>query len=428
MESTVTPAGKSTVRLDIKLTAAEMQRYFDRAAHRLAEQVRIDGFRKGKVPRSVLEQRFGAGYLADQAAELALTDSYYQAVMKHKLQTIGRPDVQLPEDRSHLEQGGFAYTATAAVVPKVSLGDYRSIKTKPVKSAYREAVVKETLAKLQEGRAEASEVKRPARVGDRVEIDFIGRRRGQPVPGAQSENHPLVIGEDNFVPGFSEKLVGLTAGKRTTFKLKFPKDYRESSLAGANVEFEVTMKRVQVMKVPLLDDAFAKQFGAKTLDDLRKRLAENHRQEADDEARRATQQVALEALLKKASVELPDALVEEELNRMFAEFREQLDRQGIPYEKYLEHLGKSEDELRKEQRTEAERRVKLSLVVNTLAEVEKIVPTEAQVTSELKRQQELAGEGADPASLKSEEFRNYVVRVLTNRLAVEWLTKHATRS
>ena len=276
MEITVEQQPKSTIKLSVTVTPEEMSGYFKRALQQVANEVHISGFRKGKAPRASLEARVGKHYVAHQAMDLALTDSYYQAVTEKNLKPIGRPKTEVAEaDHEKLEQTGMRYTATVAVLPEVKLGKYQEVRVKPAPSAFEEKLVDETIEQLRKGRADSAQVERAAKAGDRVEIDFVGKHKGKEVPGAKSENHPLVIGEDNFVPGFSEQVVGMKSGQVKEFPVKFPKDYHEQTLAGQAVEFTVTMRQVQEIKVPAFDDDFAKSFGANSADDLRKRLREN---------------------------------------------------------------------------------------------------------------------------------------------------------
>ncbi len=425
MESHVENLPKSAVKLTITVTPAEMRGYFTQATKALSKQANIEGFRKGKAPRSILEARVGKDYLAHQAMELAVSDSYYQAIMKHGLRPVGRPQTDLKHEHAHLEEKGLSFTATVPVVPDVKLGDYKQIRVKPQQSAYSDKLVDEALEQLQKSRAGSAQVTRAAKPGDRIEIDFVGNIGGKEFAVGKSENHPLVIGEGSFIPGFEDQLVGMKAGQVKTFKVKFPKDYRATELAGKQAEFTVTLKQVQETTLPELNDAFATGFGAKSLADLKQRLAENLKAEKETEATRATEGAVVDAVVDRATVEVPEALAEEELTGMMAELRQQIERQGLPYDKYLEHLGKTEDDIRKEHRDQAERRVKMSLVLNAVQDAEKIVPTEQQIKAEVERQLAQVSDDADRQRVESDEFRRYVGRILGNRLAVERLVRFA---
>ncbi len=417
---------KSTVKLSITITPKEMKGYFDHAVKKLAEQANLPGFRKGKAPRSVLEARTGPHYIAHEALEIAVADSYYQAVKKHGLKPVGRPQTDLKDEHKHLEEKGLVYTATVAVLPEVDLGDYRKITVKPAVSAYKDALVDEALEQIRKGRASYAQVQRAANDDDRVEIDFVGMQDGKEVPGAKSENHPLVIGQGGFIPGFEKELVGMKTGQVKKFTVTFPKDYHEQSLAGRPVEFTVTMRQVQESKLPELSDELATGFGAKSLKNLRERLTENLKAEKDQEARHQTEQRVVDAVAAKAKVEVPDSLVDEELDRMLAEFRQHVEKQGLPFDKYLEQIGKTEDGVKAEQRGEAERRVKMSLVLNAVQKEEGITVPEARVQSEIETQLAVAQDDKAKEQIKSEEFKAYVRRILGNRSAVEKMVERAT--
>jgi trigger factor len=425
MKSTVKNLPKSSVQLSVTVTPDEMKEYFAEAVKALSEQVEIQGFRKGKAPRNLVETKVGKGALAHEAIERAVTESYYKAVMEHKLRPVSRPQTDFEHTHDGLEENGFSFTATVAVVPDVKLGDYKKISVKPEKSTYTDKLVDEAIEQLLASRASFAQVTRAAKKGDRVEIDFVGKVDGKEFEGGKSENHPLVLGEGSFIPGFEDQLVGAASGQVKTVKVTFPKDYHAKNLAGKKAEFDVTVKQVQERQLPKADDEFAKSLGAKSADDLRTRLAENLKAEKDAEANRATEQKVVDAAVDKATVEIPAALIDEELDAMMAEMKQQITGQGMPYEAYLKHLGKTEDQIREEQRQQAERRVKMSLVLNALQEAEKIEPSAERVKKEV--DQQLAGAPDDETRkrIKGDDFKRYVTRVLGNQMAVERLMELA---
>lgn len=425
MESHVKNLPKSAVQLSVTLSPEEMREYFDQAAAALSERVEIKGFRKGKAPRTVVESKVGKAALAHEAMERAVTDGYYRAVLEHKLRPVGSPKTDPEHKHDGFEESGFSFTATVPVVPEVTLGDYKKLKVKPEKSQYSDTLVDEALEQLRQGRASFAQVTRGAKKGDRVEIDFVGKIDGKEFEGGKSENHPLVLGEGSFIPGFEDQLVGAATGQVKTVKVSFPADYRVTELAGKPAEFTVTVKQVQETQLPALDDAFANGLGAKSLDDLRKRLAENLKSEKAAEARRATESKVVEQAVEQARVEIPDALVGEELDAMMAELLQQVERQGLPYDKYLEHLGKSEEDVRKEHHEQAAKRVKMSLVLNTIQEVEGLAPPADKVQAEIDGQLAQVTDPDAQQRVRSDDFRRYVTRVLGNQMAVEKLAEYA---
>lgn len=421
---------KSEVSLKISISPEEMQGYFEQAVKKLAGQANLPGFRKGKAPRSVLEQRAGPHYIAHEAMELAVAESYYRAVTKHDLKPIGRPKTDLGDEHDDLEKSGLSFTATVPVLPPVELGDYKKVSVKPKQSEYSDKQVDEALEQLRKGRAGFAQVTRAAKEGDRVEIDFVGKQGAgkdkAEVPGAKSENHPLVIGQGGFIPGFEDELAGMQAGQVKTFTVTFPKEYHEKSLAGKPVEFTVTVRQVQETQLPELGDGFAKGFGAKSLKDLRERLAENLKREKEQEARQQTEREVMDKVVGQAKVEVPDTLVDEELTRMFAEFKQHVERQGIPLDKYLEQTGKTEDDFRKDQRGEAGKRVKMSLVLNAVQERENVEVPDQRVQEEVEAQLATAPDDKTKEQIRGDEFKAYVRRILGNRQTVDKLIEYAT--
>ena len=425
MKSTVKTLPKSAVQVTVTVTPEEMREYFTQAVKAFSERANIQGFRKGKAPRPIVEAKVGKEALAHEAMERAVTESYYKAVVEHKLRPVSRPQTDLEHKHDGLEENGLSFTATVAVVPDVKLGEYRKLSVKPEPSQYADKLVDEALDQLQRSRASYAQVTRGAKSGDRVEIDFVGKVGGQEFEGGKSENHPLVLGEGSFIPGFEDQLEGAAAGQVKTVKVTFPKDYRVKELAGKPAEFTVTVKQVQESQLPKLDKEFAASLGAKSLDDLRKRLAENLQAEKATEAARTTEGKVVDAVVDQAAVEVPEALIDEELDAMIAELKQQIGRQGLPYDAYLKHLGKTEEQIRQEQRGQAERRVKMSLVLNAVQAAEQLEPDSKRVQQEI--DQQLAGAPDDDTRkrIKSDDFKRYVTRILGNQLAVERLVKLA---
>lgn len=404
-----------------------MGKYFDAAAAELSQTQSFKGFRAGKAPRAVVEAKLGAEAVRQQALELAIADAYYQAVTKEQLRPIGRPETDLKDVRlAELESKGLTFEATVAVVPNVTLGDYQKVKVKPASVKFSDKDVTETLEQLRRSRAEFKDVTRAAQKGDRVEIDFVGTLKGKEIEGGKSENHPLIIGEDNFIPGFAEELIGMQDGQVKEFKITFPKEYHQPTLSGQKVTFTVTLHGVQERVIPKLDQELAKGFGAKDVDDLKKRLAENIRHEREHEAKQQTEGEVVDKIVAKATVELPPVLVDEEFERMMGELRTQTERQGIPFDDYLKQLGKTEADLKDEQRPEAEKRVKTSLVLNELQKQENIQPDDATVDAEINQQLAQAPDEETKQQIQSDEFRQYVRRVVGNRLVVATLVERAT--
>lgn len=427
MNSSLEKLPKSTVKLTIKVTPQEMTKYFDQTVKRLAGQVNVSGFRKGKAPRTMLESRLGKDYVAHQAMEYAVADSYYQAIRKHDLNPVGRPHTDLKHAHDHLERDGLSFTATVPIVPPVELGNYQKVRVKPVEPRFSNKEVDEALDQLRKTRAAYAKVSRAAKQGDRVEIDFVGKVGGKEFEGGKSENHPMVLGEDNFIAGFADGIVGMKEGQVKDMKVTFPKEYHEASLAGKKATFTVTLKNVQERKLPKLDDEFAANFGAASIDDLKKRLAENLQQEKELDARRETERQVVDKVVDQATVEVPDPLVDEELDRMLNELKESVGRQGIPFEKYLEHVKKTEAEIRTESRGEAERRVKMSLVLNEVQRKEALAPSEADVKAEVEAQLAQVQDEAQKRQIQTDDFKRYVHRILGNRLAVGKLVEYATK-
>lgn len=377
---------KSEMELLIELDPVEWGRFVDEAIKELGKEVKIEGFRPGMAPKEMVEQKIGQGHILEAAADLAVRRTYPKVLEEKNIDAIGRPEVQVLK----VAIGNpFEFKIKTAVLPPIKLADYRKIAQadKPkIKDQLKveEKEIQDSLDWLKKSRTKYVTVVRPAQKGDRVEIDFTAKQEGKIIENGESKNHPLLIGEGKFVPGFEDQLAGLKEGETKNFSLVFPEDFAAKHLAGKLVEFEVKMNLVQEPQAPEMNDEFAKGLGKfENLEALKNNIKEGLLMEKERQEKESWRAKALQAIVKKSEVELPEIMVQAELHKMEDEFKGNLMQMGLEYEEYLKNIKKTDEDMRKEWLPKAKERSQAGLVLRQIADLERITVTELEVEEEL---------------------------------------------
>lgn len=389
MDVIVKKLPQSKAELSITLAWDEWKKEMDHAAEHMAKDVKVPGFRPGKVPRDVLEKRYGKEALLMEAAEHAVSHSYARALDQEKVDAIGQPEVKLDGVK---EGEALVFTITTAVMPEVKLAEWKkAVKEANAAHAKKMAAlavepkeIEDELNRLATMRAKFVTVARPAQLEDSVEVDFEVKQDGVVIEGGKSEKHPLVLGKGVFIPGFEEGIVGMKEGEEKVMTLSFPADYHATHLAGKPAEFTVKLRLVQERQVPAIDDEFAKSLGSfETLEAFKQTLSEGILEEKKNRGKEEGRTAILDALVSKATIEFPEILVAEELNRMTHEFQSQVEMMGIPFEQYLEHAKKSLDELRKDWDEQAKKRLSAGIILEKLADEDEVEIDSKEVEDEM---------------------------------------------
>jgi trigger factor len=429
MHVTTTPAPKSTVELEIELPPERLDQAIKDAVQHLSRRTRVPGFRPGKAPRPVLERVLGPGAVLDDAVEHLVESAYREALVKEDILPLTNADVEVVQ----AEEGKpLVFKATVQVRPDVTLGDYRGFNFGPEIETIDDAKVDQVVEELRDQNATLAAVEdRGAKDGDYAVISFAGSRDGTPFEGGTSERMPLILGQERLIPGFEANLIGLKPGESTEFDITFPDDYGETELAGQTVHFAVEVKELREKVLPELDADFIAQLG--DFDDLAALRADiQHRLEgnATDRARHEFADKIIEYAVANATVELPEVLIDQEVEVMHDEFRGQIARQGITEEAYLKVMEKTEADLHEQFRPSAEKRVKMLLVLSKVAEAEGVTVDDAAVDAEVARGRERYAN--DPKLLgyfESERGRSFIRSTLRRSRVVEtiidgWLADH----
>ncbi len=421
MQITATPAPNSTVVLEIELPAERLDRAVGEAVRHLSRRTRVPGFRPGKAPRPVLERHLGPGAVLDDAVDHLVQDAYRQALVDKDLLPLTNADVEVVQ----AEEGKpLVFKATVQVRPEVELGDYKHFNFKPEIETIDDARVDKVLEELRDQNATLSAVEdRGAKEGDYAVVSFVGTRDGEPFEGGSSERMPIILGQERLIPGFEANLVGLAVGGTTEFDITFPADYPEAELAGKEAHFAVEIKELREKVLPDLDDDFIRTLGdfadLETLRaDIRTRLERN----AIDRARHGFADRIIEYAVANATLDLPDVLVDQEVEVMHDEFRGTLARQGIGEEAYLKAVDKAESDLHTEFRPGAEKRVRTLLVLSKVADEEGVTVPESEIEAEIERGRErYANEPRLLAYFDSDRGRSYIRSTLRRSRVVEQL-------
>ncbi|MFA5270247.1 MAG: trigger factor [Patescibacteria group bacterium] len=416
---------KSVVTLTIALDQSDWAEALKSASAKIAESIEVKGFRKGKAPMDVVAAQVGETRILSEASELAINQYYYQAVMQEEVAPVGPPKITV--DEVGMEKP-IKFTAEIAVMPEIELGDYKQIKVKPESVEIQAEQIDNVLKNLQRREVAFKEIEREAKKGDWVEIDFEGKLDGVPFDGGKSANHPLIIGDGVLLPDFEEALVGMKAGEEKTFPVNFPADYHQANLAGKKTEFVAKLHKVKEVQYPDLNDEFAKKISDKKnlqelKDDIKKVLQENAEQKEMDRQRSE----AIEQLIKISKADVPDQLVEQELDAMMHDFEHQLSHQGMNVKDYLERAKLTEEKMREEWREQAKKRVIAGLALNEFKKREGIVASDEEVEAEITRLKTIYPAELDKIAdkYKDEGERRRLAHLLSGQKAVEALRQLA---
>lgn len=404
-----------TLDARITLERDELGKYISEATEDLSHHVKLDGFRKGKAPKDLVEKQIDPSIIRQEALEHALGDSFTKASQQEGWDVMNTSDLKMLKNDSD----GLEYSIHIQLWPTLTLPVIDTIKIERKAIEVSEKEIQEALDTVLNMRATFLDKTGPAAESDRVEVDFDVTLDGKPVEGGQSRNHPLIIGGKNFIPGFEEALVGMTAGDKKQFSLIAPADYYEPKLAGKKLDFDVTLHRVQSVLKPAADDDFAKSLGRfQNLDQLKGNLREGIYSEKNNKERQRLRLAILDAIIAAGDVPVPKDLVKEELDDMVKRFTEDMHGRGIELSMYLARLKKTEDDLRKDWKPEAERQVRIRLVLRQIAKDKSIAVSDEELEdavkgtiTELMQTGQLTENQVDP-----ERIRNALAeRILTGK-------------
>ncbi len=417
MKTTVKYPTDTSALLTISLEPSELETAEQVALKKLARDMKVSGFRKGKVPVGVAAKNVDSNVLQEQTLENALSKAVAEAFMTEKLQALERPAVEV---KKFVPGSELEFTAEAQIVPKVKLGNYKKLKSKAEKVAVKTDEVDDIVRRMQENFATKSSVDRKAKMGDETTIDFVGKKDGVAFDGGTAEGYDLKLGDGQFIPGFEEGVVGHKPSETFDVELKFPKDYHVDDLAGADVVFTVTLKEVKEIKLPELDDEFAAKCGPFTdvdqlKDDIKREITNQKEREAGEKLKDAL----VVEVTDNSKVTLPELLVEDQLRSIEQDIKQNLTYRDITMDDYLKTQGFKdyEDWVTKEARPAAEKRVKAGLVLAELSKELKIDVSHEELSAQIEQMKQQYG-ASDPKIAKQFEDPS-VHRDIANRMITD---------
>lgn len=368
----------------MEFTAEEFDKAVDAVYRRERGRITVDGFRKGKAPRSIIEKRYGAGIFFEDAINDMLEKEYPAALDTLGLNAVGRPDIQFGEEKIESHKG-FTVTAKVAVEPEPEIKDYKGIEAERKVRAVKDEDIERELKNLQERNSRLVSVERPAEKGDTVTLDYAGFVGEDQFEGGTAESQQLELGSGAFIPGFEDQLVGVKAGEDKDVVVSFPEDYHAKDLAGKEAVFKCKVHDVKVKELPALDDDFAKDTSEfDTLDELKADIRKNQEKAAADASKYDGQNAVLEKLVEANQFTIPEEMIAEEAQQMYSEMAQQMAYQGMSIQDYLKYLDKKPEELLEEFRPEAEKKVRVRLIVKAVGKAEGLTASDEDVAEELK--------------------------------------------
>ncbi|MBO5927880.1 MAG: trigger factor [Clostridia bacterium] len=382
MKYTFEKAEKSTVKITIKLSAEEWAAAIDAAYEKTKGRYSIPGFRKGKVPKKVLEGTYGPAIFFEDAINYAFPKYFGEVLDKEpSIEVIAQPDLDIKK----IDEKGITMEAIVAVKPEVVLGDYKGIKFNKVEYNVKDEDIEADIKRLQDRNSRLVEVSdRAAQDGDTVIIDYSGSVDGVKFEGGTAEKQTLVLGSHSFIPGFEEQVVGMAIGEDRDINVKFPEQYHAENLKGKDAVFAIKLHEIKVRELPEVNDEFIKEStGAETLDAYKQEVKERLEKQNQDRANREIEDEIVKKITENATVEIPDALVENQVDRMVKETEYRLSYQGLKLDDYLKYAGQTMEEYRNGYKKQAEELVKSQLVIEAIIEAEKIEATDSDVEEKI---------------------------------------------
>ena len=414
MKTKVKKLSDARTEITVTLDAKDLKVASEKALEKLAKEVNVTGFRKGKVPMEVAKKFIPENDLNAEAADIAVRTTILAAFTDNSKQPLVVPRANITK---YVPGEVLEYTATADILPEVKLGDYKKLGVKKPETKITEKDIEGVLKNLASSFAEKKVTKRAAKLTDEVVIDFVGKKDGKAFEGGSAKDYKLALGSKTFIPGFEDGIVGHEPGDKFELELTFPKDYGMKDLAGAKTVFEVLLKQVNEVVEPEIDDELAKKCGPfKDLAALKSDIKKNLEMQAEHQNLEKYKNELVEALVKKSTVAAPEILIDDQMHALRDDVTRNAASMGMPFEKYLERAGETLESWEKQARKVAEQRVKGSLVLQNLAITEKITVPDELVAAKIAELKDVYKKS--PEALKSLKDPNVKVDI-KNRMTIE---------
>lgn len=414
---------KDEVKLEFTIKAEKFDEAMKKVYLKSAKYFNIPGFRKGKAPMQIVEKYYGDEIFYEDTFNEVVPEEYEKELKENNIEAVSRPDI----DVKQIGKGqDLIFTAIVQTKPEVKLGKYKGIEIKKVEYNVSDGDIEHELGHMQEKNARLVTVEdREVQKDDITVIDFEGFVDGKPFEGGKADNHELTIGSNTFIPGFEDQIIGMKTEEEKDINVKFPEDYFSEELKGKDATFKVKLHEIKKKELPVLDDEFAKDVSEfDTLKELRKSIQDKLEEENKKKAKYETEDAVVKAVCDNVKLDIPSGMIETEIDNMTKEIEQRLMYQGMKLEQYLQMLGKSMEDFRKEYEEQATTSVKNRLVLEAIIKEEKIEPDKEAVDAKVKEMAELYGKKEEELK-ENEGFMKYIEESMKNEKVVEFLVENA---
>lgn len=419
---------KNMAKLTITVSADKFEKAMQEAYKKQRSRINIPGFRKGKVPRAMIEKVYGPEVFYDDAANIVINEEYPQAMDESGLEIVSRPDIEVTQ----IEKGKeFVFTAEVAVRPDVVLGEYKGVTVTKAETSITDEEVDAELENTRNMHARTIEVSdRAVEDGDTVIIDFEGFVDGVPFDGGKGENHSLEIGSHSFIDNFEDQLIGKNAGDEVQVNVTFPEQYHAQELAGKPAVFQVKIHTIRAKEVPELNDEFISDISEfETLDEYKEDVRGKLLKRKEETVKGAKEDEAVQKIIDASQMDIPEPMIDMQCENMIQEFEGRISQQGLTLEQYMQFSGSNVDRMKEQVRPEAIQRIQSSLVLEKIAEVENITVTEEEINAQVEKMASVYGmAGEKMKEFLSDEDKENIERNLSIEKAVEIIMEHAVET
>ncbi len=416
---------KSMAKLTIEVAAEEFEKAVDTVYKRQRNRIQIPGFRKGKAPRKMIENMYGAGIFYEDAANAIIPDAYEKAYEECGEEITSSPEIDVVQ----IESGKpFIFTAVVALKPEVKLGDYKGVEIDKFSAEVTEEEVNAEIDRERDNSARMVSVEdRPVQDGDMTELDFEGFVDGVAFEGGKGENYPLTIGSGAFIPGFEEQLIGAELNKEVEVNVTFPEDYNAEHLAGKDAVFKCTVKEIKAKELPELDDEFASEVSEyDTLEEYKANVRKGLEEKKAKQAKEEKEDAAMAAVVENAEIEIPEAMLTTEQRQMYDQFAQRITMQGIQMEQYMQMTGSTKEGMLEQLKPQAERKIKSRLCMEAVAKAENITASEEEYEEEMKVMADAYQIEADKVKeMMGEKEKKSIMADIAVRKAIEFVAENA---
>lgn len=414
---------KNEVKLSFVVEAEKFEEAMKKVYTKTAKYFNIPGFRKGKAPMQLVERQYGSEIFYEDAFNELVPEVYDAAIKENNVEAVSKPNL----DITQMEKGkDLIFTATVQTKPEVKLGKYKGIEIKKIEYNVSEEDINHEIGHMQEKNSRLVSVDdRPVENGDITVIDFEGSVDGVPFEGGKAEGHELEIGSNTFIPGFEDQIIGMKVDEEKDIKVKFPDEYFSKDLAGKDAIFKIKLHEIKKKELPKLDDEFAKDVSEfDTLEELKNSIKEKIDVENKNKEKYETEEEAIKTVCENTEIDIPSGMIEVEIDNMVKDIEGRLSYQGLKLEQYLQMVGKTEEDMRKEFEDQAKKSVKSRLVLAAVVKAEKLEASEEEVGEKIKEMAKQYNRPEDEL-LANEQLRSYIAESMKTEKAIEFIVKNA---